>query len=271
MLPGASHVPYADCYHCPFGQTPDACDLECIDFIEEFPFKRTMPPDDVAAIIVEPIQGEGGYIIPPARWFQRLRDLCDRHGILLIADEVQSGVGRTGRMFAMEHFGVRPDIVTVAKGIASGMPLGMCIARADVMDWPPGAHASTFGGNPVSCAAAAATLSLVEGGLMENARRQGERLLAGLAGLASRHPLIGDVRGLGLMIGVELVTDRATRARATGETTRLVLECFQRGLLILACGENAVRLSPPLMIDPSQADAALGILDASLTAVEKAG
>ena len=268
MLPGASHVPYANCYRCPFGRTPDACDLECIDFIEEFPFKHTMPPDEVAAIIVEPVQGEGGYVVPPARWFQRLRELCDRHGILMVADEVQSGIGRTGRMFAMEHFGVRPDIVTVAKGIASGMPLGLCIARAEVMDWPPGAHASTFGGNPVSCAAAEATLSLVEGGLMENARRQGERLMAGLSRLAERHPLIGDVRGLGLMIGFELVTDRSTRLRATQETTRLVQACFERGLLVLACGENAVRLCPPLVIDDAQSDAALGILDEAFAAVE---
>jgi len=268
MLPGATHVPYADCYRCPFGKSPDSCDLECVDFIEEYPFKRTMSPDEVAAIIVEPVQGEGGYVIPPARWFARLRALCDKHGILLIADEVQSGIGRTGRMFAMEHFGVRPDIVTSAKGIASGMPLGMCIARADVMDWPQGAHASTFGGNPVSCAAALATLRLVEGGLMDNARLQGERLMAGLREMAARRRLIGDVRGLGLMIGVELVTDRASRARAVVETRKVVEECFRRGLLVLSCGENAVRLSPPLIIGEDQSDAALRILDEAIGAVE---
>lgn len=269
MLPGAIHVPYADCYRCPFGRTPDSCDLECVEFIEEYPFKRTTPPEEVAALIVEPVQGEGGYVIPPARYFQRLRELCDRHGILMIADEVQSGVGRTGRMFAMEHFGVTPDIVTAAKGIASGMPLGLCIARADLMDWPPGAHASTFGGNPVSCAAALATLKLITGGYMDNARRQGERLLAGLANLSARHPLIGDIRGLGLMIGLELVTDRVSRRRATDETRRVVTECFRRGLLVLSCGENAIRLCPPLVIDETQSDTALRILDEALKAVEQ--
>jgi len=269
MLPGAFQVPYADCYRCPFGKEPDTCDLECVEFIEEYPFKRTAPPQDVAAIIVEPVQGEGGYVVPPARYFKRLRELCDRHGILLIADEVQSGIGRTGRMFAIEHFGVRPDIIAVAKGIASGMPLGLCIARADLMSWPPGAHASTFGGNPVSCAAAMATLDLISGSLMENARRQGERLIAGLTRLATRHKLIGQVRGLGLMVGIELVTDPVTRRRATDEARRVVTESFQRGLLILTAGENTLRLSPPLVIDDHQTDAALAILDESLTAVAK--
>ena len=268
MLPGAFQVPYADCYRCPFGKKPDSCDLECVDFIEEFPLKRTAPPEEVAAIIVEPVQGEGGYVVPPARFFHRLRELCDRHGILLIADEVQSGIGRTGKMFAMEHFGVKPDIIAVAKGIASGMPLGLCIARADLMSWPPGAHASTFGGNPVSCAAALATLELIGGRFMENARRQGERLIAGLERLATRHTLIGQVRGLGLMIGIELVKDRATRQRAPEEARRVVAEAFKRGLLILTAGENTLRLSPPLVIEDLQTDAALTILDEALTAVE---
>ncbi|HZI95278.1 MAG TPA: acetyl ornithine aminotransferase family protein [Patescibacteria group bacterium] len=268
MLPGATHVPYADCYRCPFGKRPDSCDLECVDFIEEFPFKRTLPPDEVAALVIEPVQGEGGYVIPPARYFQRLRELCDKHGILMIADEVQSGVGRTGRMFAMEHFGVKPDIIAAAKGIASGMPLGLCIAGADLMDWPPGAHASTFGGNPVSCAAAMATLRLIEGGYMQNARRQGDRLLAALQALATRHRLIGEVRGLGLMIGIELVEDRQTRRRAPEKTRKVVEECFRRGLLLLTCGENTIRLCPPLMIDEAQADAAVRILDDALGSVD---
>lgn len=209
-------------------------------------------------------------MVPPARFFQRLRDLCDRHGILMIADEVQSGIGRTGRMFAMEHFGVRPDIIALAKGIASGMPLGLCIARADLMNWPPGAHASTFGGNPVSCAAALATLDLVSSRYMENAARQGARLIAGLTGMSRRHPLIGEVRGLGLMIGIELVLDRTSRRRAVTETKSVVSECFRRGLLILTCGENTLRLCPPLMIDDSQSDAALAILDSALAAARSA-
>jgi 4-aminobutyrate aminotransferase len=209
-------------------------------------------------------------VVPPARFFQRLRDLCDRHGILMIADEVQSGIGRTGRMFAMEHFGVRPDIIALAKGIASGMPLGLCIARADLMNWPPGAHASTFGGNPVSCAAALATLDLVSSRYMENAARQGARLIAGLTGMSRRHPLIGEVRGLGLMIGIELVLDRTSRRRAVTETKSVVSECFRRGLLILTCGENTLRLCPPLMIDDSQSDAALAILDSALAAARSA-
>ena len=270
MLPGSFQVPYADCYRCPFGKQPDACDLECVDFIEEYPFKRTVPPEEVAAIVVEPVQGEGGYVVPPARFFKRLRELCDRHGILMIADEVQSGIGRTGRMFAIEHFGVQPDIIAVAKGIASGMPLGLCIARADLMSWPPGAHASTFGGNPVSCAAALATLDLISGRFMENARLQGGRLIAGLERLASRHKLIGQVRGLGLMIGIELVRDRLTRQRAAEEAGRVVAESFKRGLLILTAGENTLRLSPPLVIEDPQTDAALAILDEALSAVESA-
>jgi 4-aminobutyrate aminotransferase len=186
----------------------------------------------------------------------------------MIADEVQSGIGRTGKMFAMEHFGVKPDIIAVAKGIASGMPLGLCIARADLMSWPPGAHASTFGGNPVSCAAALATFDLISSRYMENARRQGARLMAGLNELARRHPLIGEVRGLGLMIGIELVKDRATRQRAVAEAKKAVSECFRRGLLVLTCGENTLRLCPPLVIEDAQSDAALAILDSALSAVE---
>ena len=270
MLPGAVHVPYADCYRCPFGRTPDACDLECVDYIEEFPLKRIAPPDEIAALVVEPIQGEGGYVVPPARWFARLRALCNRHGILMIADEVQSGIGRTGKMFAMEHMKVKPDIVAVAKGIASGLPLGACIARADVMDWPAGAHASTFGGNPVACAAALATLRLVEGSLMDNARLQGERLLSRLKALADKHPLVGEARGLGLMVGLELVTDRASRQRAPEQTKQVIQECFKRGLLVLACGENTIRFCPPLIVDTAQVDAAVAIVDAALGAVAPA-
>ena len=204
-------------------------------------------PDDVAAVLVEPIQGEGGYVVPPAVFHQRLRELTTKHGMLLMVDEVQSGMGRTGKMFAIEHFGVEPDVVTAAKGIASGLPLGVTTARAEVMDWPPGAHASTFGGNPVSCAAAIATIALLRESLVKNAAEVGAHLMAGLAALKDKHPLIGDVRGKGLMVGVELVRDRATKERATTERDRVVDEAFARGMLILGAGRNAVRFSPPLV------------------------
>jgi 4-aminobutyrate aminotransferase len=269
MLPGAVHVPYADCYRCPFGRVPDDCDLECVSFIEEYPLKRIAPPEEIAALVVEPVQGEGGYVVPPARFFQRLRDLCDRHGILLIADEVQSGVGRTGSMFAMEHFGVRPDIVAVAKGIASGMPLGLCIARADLMDWPAGAHASTFGGNPVACAAALATLRLVESQYLDNARKMGARLLEGLREMAHRHPLIGDVRGLGLMIGVELVKDPKTKEPDPEAVTQIRRVCQEQGLVLINCGTfgNVIRFIPPLVATESQMRKALRVLEGAFSEV----
>jgi 4-aminobutyrate aminotransferase len=221
----------------------------------------------VAAIMVEPIQGEGGYIVPPDVFHQRLREIATRHGMLLIVDEVQSGMGRTGRMFAIEHTGVHPDVVTAAKGIASGLPLGVATARADVMSWPPGTHASTFGGNPVACAASLATIKLLRDGLMKNAELVGAHMLAGAKGLMAKHQIIGDVRGRGLMIGLELVRDRTTKERATTERDRVVRECFTRGLLILGAGQNAIRLSPPLVLTTDQADTALGILDQALRAV----
>jgi 4-aminobutyrate aminotransferase len=223
----------------------------------------------VAAIVVEPIQGEGGYIVPPKQFHQRLQDLARRHGILIIADEVQSGMGRTGRMFACEHFDLRPDMVTLAKGIASGMPLGLTAARADVMQWKPGAHASTFGGNPVSCAAALATITLLQDTLMANAADVGGYLLDGLRELAAHHPMIGDVRGKGLMIGIELVRNRQTKERATDERDAVVDEAFTRGLLLLGAGRNAVRLSPPLVLTRAQAAVALKILDESIGVVER--
>ena len=226
-------------------------------------------PDDVAGVLVEPIQGEGGYVVPPAVFHQRLRDLTTKHGMLLMVDEVQSGMGRTGKMFAIEHFGVEPDVVTAAKGIASGLPLGVTTARAEVMAWPPGAHASTFGGNPVSCAAANATIALLRDSLVKNAAEVGAHLMAGLAALKDKHPLIGDVRGKGLMVGVELVRDRVTKERATTERDRVVDEAFARGMLILGAGRNAVRFSPPLVLTRAQADTAVRIFDECLTAVGK--
>jgi 4-aminobutyrate aminotransferase len=267
--PGVFHAPYADCYRCPVGQRPESCAAECLDFLEDQIFVQLVSPDEVAAIVVEPIQGEGGYLVPPQQFHDRLQALARRHGILLVVDEVQSGMGRTGKMFASEHYGLRADIVTIAKGVASGLPLGIAAARAEIMDWSPGAHASTFGGNPVSCAAALATIELLKTSLVENAAAVGAHLLDGLRVLAARHPLIGDVRGKGLMIGVELVRDRRTKERATSERDRVIDEAFRRGLLILGAGRNALRLSPPLVLTRAQADTALGILDEAIGTVER--
>ncbi len=264
LLSGVTHVPYGNCLHCHYNLEYPSCELGCVDYIEREIFKRIAPPEDVAAIIVEPIQGEGGYVVPPSDWLPALRALCDRHGILLIADEIQSGMGRTGKMFAFEHFGgpegpVIPDIITVAKGIASGMPLGAFIASADVMTWDKGAHGTTFGGNPVACAAALETIALLEEELMENASRIGTYLVERLESLRDEHPALIDVRGLGLMIGLEFQT--AEQADA------VVKACFQKGLVLLGCGDKSVRLSPPLIVGEEEADAALEILEAAMNEV----
>ncbi len=266
LVPGVFHVPYANCYRCPVSATPDTCAAECLRFLEEQTLVHIVSPDDVAAIVVEPIQGEGGYVVPPQVFHERLRELTRKHGMLLVVDEVQSGMGRTGKWFAIQHTGVEPDMVATAKGIASGLPLGVLIARSELMSWPPGAHASTFGGNPVACAAAMATLTLIHDRLMQNAADVGVHLLAAAKRLMERHALIGDVRGRGLMIGIELVRDRKTKERATTERDRVVRECFKRGLLVLGAGQNAIRLSPPLVLTKDQADTAVGILDEALSA-----
>ncbi|MEK6629279.1 MAG: acetyl ornithine aminotransferase family protein [Acidobacteriota bacterium] len=268
VMPGVHHAPYADCYRCPLKLKPDSCEAECLDYIENKILVHLVSPDEVAAIIVEPIQGEGGYLVPPAQFLQRLSALTKQHGMLLVADEVQCGMGRTGRMFACEHFGLRPDVITLAKGIASGMPLGITAARAEVMAWPPGAHASTFGGNPVSCAAALATIKLLRESLVANAETVGAYLKEGLQDLATRHRIIGDVRGKGLMIGVELVRNRETKERAVTERDAVVDACFRRGLLLLGAGLNTLRFSPPLILTTDQADIALRIVDGALTEVE---
>ena len=265
LVPGVFHAPYPDPYRST--GSLDACAAESIRFIEQQLFVHLVSPDEVAAVIVEPIQGEGGYIVPPPAFLPQLRELTTKHGILLIVDEVQSGMGRTGRMFAVEHTGVEPDIVTIAKGIASGLPLGVATARAEVMSWPPGSHASTFGGNPVACAAALATIGLLRASLMKNAETVGAHLMSGLKGLTSKHPIVGDVRGRGLMIGIELVRDRQTKERADRERNALVQECFRRGLLVLGAGRNAIRLSPALVLTKAQADTAIEILDDALGAI----
>ena len=269
LVPGISHVPYANCYRCVYNLTYPECDLACVDYVEDVLFSRSFPGDEVAAIFVEPVQGEGGYIVPPPGWLSRVRALCDKYGILLVADEIQSGIGRTGKMFAIEHWGVEPDIICLAKGLGSGMPISAMIARDEIMDWPEGAHGSTFGGNPVCCAAALATLDVLEKeGLMENASRVGERLLGNLRELAQESRSIGDVRGLGLMIGVEMVKDKETKSMAKEEVNQVVSECFRRGLLLLPCGPNSIRFSPPLVITEAQADAAFEIFSQALAEVE---
>jgi 4-aminobutyrate aminotransferase len=264
LMEGVTHVPYANCYRCPFGRSYGACKMECISFIENVIFKTVVPPSEVAALFFEPIQGEGGYVVPPKEFVQGIRDLCDRQNILLISDEVQSGCGRTGKFLAMEHFGVSADVVCLAKGIASGMPLSATVADERIMSWPPGSHASTFGGNPVSLSASLATLKLLEEKLMENARIQGEFLLNGFKEMMDRNPVIGNVRGMGLMIGVEVVKDRESKERFPELRDAIEVECFKRGLLVLGCGANTIRICPPLVIDKEQAETALKILEESL-------
>jgi 4-aminobutyrate aminotransferase len=255
------HIPYAYCYRCAYGKQPDTCQVECVKVLEDQLFKTILPADEVAGIFVEPIQGEGGYLVPPAKFHEELRRVADKYGILLIHDEVQSGMGRTGRMFASEHFGITPDIVTLAKGIASGMPLSATIARAEIMNWPPGAHASTFGGNPVSIAAALTTVQLLEDSVLENSRQMGEYLMARMQRWPQVFKHVGDVRGRGLMIGFELVLDKETKERAPEIRNQLELMAFERGLLILGCGQNSIRLCPPLIINRDQADFALDTLE----------
>jgi 4-aminobutyrate aminotransferase len=268
FLPGVYHAPYPDTYR--FDGSADACAEQALSFIRDQILVHLVSPDEVSAVVVEPIQGEGGYIVPPAAFLQGLRELTRQHGMVLVVDEVQSGMGRTGKMFACEHFGLEADVVNIAKGIASGMPLGVTCARADIMAWPPGAHASTFGGNPVSCAAANATIRLLKESLVANAASVGAYLLDGLRALQGKHALVGDVRGRGLMIGIELVRDRRTKERATDERNALVQAMFRRGVLVLGAGRNALRLAPPLVLSKAQADSVLTIFDQALTEVASA-
>jgi 4-aminobutyrate aminotransferase len=268
VLP-VQHIPYAYCYRCAYGKHPDTCSVECVKVLENQLFKTILPAEEVAAIVVEPVQGEGGYVVPPAKFHQELRRIADKYGILLVHDEVQCGMGRTGKMFASEHFGVDPDIVTLAKGIASGMPLGATLARADVMNWKPGAHASTFGGNPVAVAAALTTIELLEESLIENAAAVGGHILQRISSWPRRFRYVGDVRGLGLMIGFELVTDKETKEPAHQVRNRLEEMAFERGLLILGCGTNSIRLCPPLIVTKDQADFAVDTLEQCLRALEQ--
>jgi 4-aminobutyrate aminotransferase len=271
LMPGVTHVRYPYAYRgCSGGPAEqEAFALDCARYIEDKLFKTTLAPEEVAAIFIEPIQGEGGYVVAPTAFMRELRRICDRHGILLVADEVQSGAGRTGKWWAIEHTGVQPDIVCMAKGIASGMPLGVCMTRAEIMDWKPGSHASTFGGNPVCIAAALATLDILEREGIANAASMGAKMFDRLKSWPGAHPLVGDVRGRGLMIGIEIVKDQQTREHAGAWRDRIVELAFERGLLILGCGENSIRLAPPLIVTEQQADVALDILEECISQVEE--
>ncbi|MFZ0955353.1 MAG: acetyl ornithine aminotransferase family protein [Candidatus Sulfotelmatobacter sp.] len=272
LMPGVTHVRYPDMYRgCTGGaQEADEFALGCARFIEEKLFKTTLPPEEVAAIFVEPVQGEGGYVVAPTIFMQELRRICDRHGILLVVDEVQSGIGRTGKWFAVEHTGVHPDIVCMAKGIASGMPLGITMARADVMDWVPGSHASTFGGNPVCIASALATLDVIENErLLANSTAVGDHMRKRMADWPSKLKLVGDVRGLGLMIGVEIVKDKVTKEYGAAYRDRIVELAFERGVLFLGCGPSTVRICPALIVTKDEADVAVDVLEECIKIVGK--
>jgi len=267
LVPGITHIPYAYCYRCAYNLTYPKCGLHCVHWVEDTLFRTTVPAEEVAAIFVEPIQGEGGYIVPPPGFHKELYKIAKKYGILYVADEVQSGMGRTGKMFAMEHFGVTADIMSLAKGIASGLPLGATISSAKIMNWEAGSHASTFGGNPLSCRAAMATIELLENNLMKNAVAQGERLLKGLRKMQETFECMGDVRGKGLMVAVELVKDRHTKKPATDWKGSIIKKSFEKGLLLLACGENSIRFSPSLNVTSNEVDTCLSIFEESLKEV----
>jgi 4-aminobutyrate aminotransferase len=269
LLGGVEHIPYPYAYRCAQGHTNETCGAEVIELLEQQIFKRLFAPEEVAAIIVEPIQGEGGFIPAPLFFLQELQRICNKHGIMLILDEVQAGMGRTGKMWAYDHAGITPDIVLTAKGIASGMPISAFIAKESVMQWKPGSHGTTYGGNPVCVAAALATLDLIEGGYMANAEKMGNYIFGKIGDWPKRFKIVGDVRGKGLMVGVEIVRDQRTKEKAHDLRDKVITNAFHRGLLTLGSGENTIRMSPPLLIDQEQADCAIGIMEESLREAEK--
>ncbi len=270
LVPGVTHVPYPYCFRCPFKQEFPECNFWCIDFIKEFVLEKYVPAEEVAAMIFEPIQGEGGYIVPPDGYFQKLKKLCDEYGILMIDDEIQAGMGRTGKWFAIEHWGIEPDVITVAKGIASGFPLGAAIAKAEIMDWERGAHASTFGGNPVSCRAALAVIEIIEEeNLLENAAKLGDYIVKRFNELKEDHPIIGDVRGKGLMIGIEFIKDTKTKEPAKKEANEIMMRSWRQGVAVVTCGVSTLRIMPPLTITRELVDAGLEIIIKNIIEVEK--
>jgi 4-aminobutyrate aminotransferase len=269
LVPGVTHVPYPNVYRKPEGMTEAEHIAECVRFIEDRVFKTIMPPEECAAIFIEPIQGEGGYLPAPTEFVRELRRICDQNGILLVVDEVQSGAGRSGKWWAIEHTGVEPDIITIAKGIASGMPLGIMLARAEIMDWIPGSHASTFGGNPVCIEAALATMDILEREAIHNAEVVGAHIMKRISPWVKTHSMVGNVRGRGLMIGVEIVKDKKTKAPAHDERDRIVELAFARGVLFLGAGESSIRIAPPLIITQEQTDIAMDVLEECIGIVEK--
>jgi|SRR5208337_2750792 len=270
LMPGVEHVPYPYCYRCPFGQEYPDCDLLCVNYIHDTVLQRVVSPEDVAAMVVEPIGGEAGYVIPPPEFLPRIRDLCDENDILLVIDEVQSGFGRTGKMFAVEHSGIHADLLTMGKSVGGGMPLGAMLARSELLEkWPADAHGTTFGGSPLSCVAGMATLGVLRRNkLMDNAKKVGESVMKRLADLKARHKSIGDVRGKGLMIGVEFVKNRETREPALDLVPAIMRESLKSGLLIISCGISGIRIAPPLTITTETADLGIDILDQAIAKVE---
>jgi 4-aminobutyrate aminotransferase len=269
LLAGVFHAHYPNPYRGACGIRPEHAAADALAYLEDELFKRVVDPEEVAGVFIEPVQGEGGYVPAPAEFLQGLERLCRKNGILLIADEIQSGMGRTGKWWGVEHAGIEPDIICTAKGIASGMPLSAMIARSSVMDWTPGAHASTFGGNPVCIAASLATVGLLERGYIANAAHMGEFLFTRMADWRERHKIVGDIRGKGLMIGIEFVRDQRTKEKAQDLRNRVVRQAFAKGLLVLGAGENSLRLAPPLLVDEEQADFALRTLDACISEAER--
>lgn len=270
LMPGVTHVPYPYCYRCPFKETYPDCHYWCIDFIDDSVFQKYVPPEEVAAMVFEPIQGEGGYVVPPPEYFQRLKKLADKYNILVIDDEVQSGVGRTGKWFAIEHWNVEPDVLCSAKALASGLPLGAAIARAKVMDWVGGSHASTFGGNPLSCVAANAVINVIkEERLLENATKQGAYVMKRLEQLKEKREIVGDVRGKGLMIGMEIVENKENKKSAPREAKEIMIRSWKRGVAVITCGVSTVRIAPPLSITKELVDAGLEIIEEVVQEVEK--
>ena len=272
MLPGITHVPYPYCYRCPFKLSHPDCDYWCVNFIDELVLRKYVPPEEVAGIVFEPIQGEGGYVVPPPKYFQRLKRLADKYGLLLIDDEVQSGIGRTGRWFAIEHWKVKPDVVCAAKALASGLPLGATVSRARLMDWEGGSHASTFGGNPLACVAALAVIDVIkEERLLENAEKQGNHIMKWLQNLKEEREIVGDVRGKGLMIGIEIVEDKETKNPGADKANEVMLRCWRRGIALIACGVSTLRIIPPLTITRELVDAGLEIIEDVIKEVEREG
>jgi 4-aminobutyrate aminotransferase len=270
LVPGVTHVPYPYCYRCPFKLTYPDCDYWCVNFIDEYVLQKYVPPEEVAAFVFEPIQGEGGYVVPPPEYFQRLKKLADKYGILMVDDEIQAGMGRTGKWCAIEHWKIEPDVVCMAKSLAAGLPLSAIVAKAKVMDWEGGSHATTFGGNPVACAAALAVLDVIKSDrLLENATKQGNYILKRLNEAKETSGILGDVRGKGLMVGAEIVENKKTKVPAPKKAEEIMMRAWKRGVAVITCGKSTIRFAPPLIITKDLADSALDIIIDAMKEVEK--